>query len=96
VLKQRGVRATLTSSVAGNLSVTGSVKTSKRYRFKSLKRAVAAGTPTALTLKLPSAGLKSVKKALAHHKKVKARIAFVVTTASGIRTTVHKTVTLTK
>ena len=94
VLKQGGVRATLTSTVAGNLVASGTLKVGKTYKLKTAKTKVFASKRATVTLKLPKAAVTAAKTALAKHKKLKARITMVVTTASGLQTTVHKTVTL--
>jgi hypothetical protein len=99
VLQQGGVLASFTSSIDGNAVITGTVsvpKLSKVYKFKTVKAKVVANNRTTLTVKLPSSGLKAVRKALAKHKKLKAKIKITVTTASGAVTTVSKTITLTK
>ena len=88
------MRATLTSTVAGNLVASGTLKVGKTYKLKTAKTKVFAGKRATVTLKLPKAAVTAAKTALAQHKKLKARITMVVTTASGLQTTVHKTVTL--
>jgi hypothetical protein len=95
VLAQKGVRAVFTSSVAGNLAVSGTVKAGKTYRFRPVKGKAMARRRTKVTLKLPGSGLRAVKKALARHKRVRAKVTLAVTTATGLTTTVTKTVTLT-
>jgi hypothetical protein len=94
VLKQRGVRATLTSTVAGNLAASGTLKVGKTYKLKAVKSKVFANKRVTVTLKLPKSAAAAARKALARHRKLKARITLVLTTASGLKTTVHKTVTL--
>ena len=96
VVRQGGVIATFSSSAAGNLVATGTVKIGKTYKFKSARAKVEANRRTTIKLKLPSAGLRAVKKALARHKKPKAKITLTLTVSSGIKTRVTKAVTLTR
>jgi hypothetical protein len=94
VLAQKGVRAAFTSSMAGNLAASGTVKAGRTYRFRLVKAKAVARHRTTVKLKLPSSGLKAVKKALARHKRVTAKIKLALTTATGLTTTVSKTVKL--
>ena len=94
VLKQGAVRATLSSSVAGDLIASGTLKVGKTYNLKTAKAKVFANKRVTVALKLPRSAVAAARKALAGHKKLKARITLVLTTDSGIKTTVHKTVTL--
>jgi hypothetical protein len=96
VLRQKGVVMVFTSNVAAKLAATGTVKVGKTYKFRSARRNVEANKRTTLTLKLPKAALSAIKKALASHKKVKAKITLAFTVPSGLKTTVTKTVTLIK
>ena len=86
-----------TSSADGSLVATGTVsvpKLAKTYRFTTVKATVRAGNKTTIKLKLSSSALKAIKKALAKHKHLSAKITLTVTTASGAKTTVHKTIKL--
>jgi subtilisin-like proprotein convertase family protein len=99
VLRQGGVLAAFTSSASGNLVASGTLSVpnlAKTYRFTVVKSKVVAGNPTTVRLKLSSKALKAVKKALAKHKKLKAKITLLVTTPSGAKTTVHKTIKLSR
>ena len=93
-LKQRAVLATFSSSVAGNLIASGTLEVGKTYNLKTAKAKVFANKRVTVALKLPRSAVAAARKALAGHKKLKARITLVLTTGSGIKTTVHKTVTL--
>lgn len=97
VLRQGGVLAAFTSSANGNLVASGTISVpnlAKTYRFTVVKSKVVAGNPTTIRLKLSSKALKAVKNALGKHKKLKAKITLLVTTPSGAKTTVHKTIKL--
>jgi hypothetical protein len=99
VLTQGGVLATLTSNVDGNLVATGTVSVpnlAKTYKFKSVTAKVVANNRTTVVLKLPSKALKAVRKALAKHKKLSAKIKLTVTSTTGRTTTVSKTIKLVK
>jgi hypothetical protein len=99
VLRQGGILASFTSNIDGNMVATATVsvpKLSKVYKFKTVKAKVVANNRTTVTLKLPSSGLKAVKKALTKHKKLKAKLKLTITTASGAVTTVTKTISLAK
>jgi subtilisin-like proprotein convertase family protein len=96
-LKQKAVIAVFSSSVAGNLSGGGSMKAnSKTFRFKPLKGTVAANQKMTIKFKLSKSALKALKAAFAKHRKPQAQINITVTAASGLMTTLTKTVTLTK
>ena len=77
--------ATLTSTVAGNLVASGTLKVGKTYNLKAAKAKLFAGKRATVTLELPKSALTAAKTALAKHKKLKARITMVVTTASGLQ-----------
>jgi hypothetical protein len=97
VVTQGGVLTSFTSSADGSLVATGTVsvpKLAKTYRFKTVKATVRANNRTTIQLKLPSSALKAIKKALAKHKHLSAKITLTVTTAGGAKTTVHKTIKL--
>jgi hypothetical protein len=94
VLRKGGVVVTFTSSVDGNIALSGTVKLGKTYKFKPVKTHVVAGRRTTVTLKLPKAGLTAVKKALAARKKPKAKITLAQSIASGIKTSLTRNVTL--
>jgi hypothetical protein len=94
VLRQRGVIVTFSSSVAADLAAGGTVKLGKTYKLRSKKSKVEANKLTTVKLKLPKATLAAVKRALAAHRKPKAKITLTLTVASGIKTSVTKTVTL--
>jgi hypothetical protein len=96
VLRQRSVVMVFTTNVAAKLAATGTVKVGKTYKFRGARRNVEANKRTTLTLKLPKAALAAIKRALASHKKVKARITLTFTVPSGIKTSVTKTITLIK
>ena len=99
VLRQGGVLAAFTSSANGNLVASGTVSVpnlAKTYRFTVVKSKVVAGNLTTVRLKLSSKALKAVKNALGKHKKLKAKITLLVTTPSGAKTTVHKTIKLSR
>jgi subtilisin-like proprotein convertase family protein len=95
VLSQGGVLAAFTSSANGNLVASGTVSVpnlAKTYKFTVVRSKVVAGNPTTVRLKLSRKALKAIKKALGKHKKLSAKITLVVTTPSGAKTTVHKTI----
>jgi hypothetical protein len=94
VLRQRGVVIVFTSNVAAKLAATGTVKVAKTYKFRGAKRNISANKRTTLKLKLPTSALRAVKKALASHKKVKAKITLTFTVPSGLKTSVEKAITL--
>lgn len=96
VLKQRGVFATFSSTVAGTLNATGAFKAGKSFTFRSASRQVAANTTTTVKLGLSKAALKALKTTLGKGKKVKAKISLTLTIPSGIKTKLDKTVTLTR
>jgi len=94
VLRQRGVVATFTTSVAAKLSASGTVKVGKRYKFRSVRRSVEANKKVTVKLRLSRSALSAVRKALKAHKKPKARITLTLTGASGLKSSVTKTITL--
>jgi hypothetical protein len=94
VLRQGGVVATFTTSVAARLSASGSVKVGKTYKFRAVKRNVTANKKVTVKLRLSKSALTAVRKALAAHKKPKAKITLTLTGASGLKTSVTKTITL--
>jgi hypothetical protein len=94
VLRQGGVVAVFTTSVAARLSATGTVKVGKTYKFRSVKRNVDANKQVTVKLRLSRSALSAVRKALAAHKKPKAKITLTLTGASGLKTSVTKTITL--
>jgi hypothetical protein len=57
---------------------------------------VVAGNKTQLKLKLSGSALKAVKKALAKHKKLSAKLKLTITTSTGAKQTVNKTIRLVK
>ena len=93
-MRQRGVVMVFTSNVAAKLVAGGTVKVGKTYKFRGARRNVDANKRTTLALKLPKSALSAIKKALASHKKVKAKITLAFTVPSGIKTSVTKTITL--
>jgi hypothetical protein len=83
VLKSHGVLISITSSSAGTLALSGTVSVpgaAKTYRFKSVRKRVAAG-PVRVKLELPRSGLVAIKRALSHHSKLSAKITLGLTTA---------------
>ena len=97
VVTQGGVLTSFTSTADGSLVATGTVsvpKLAKTYRFTTVKATVRAGNKTTIKLKLPRSAVKAIKKALAKHKHMRAKITLTVTTAAGTKTTVHKTISL--
>jgi hypothetical protein len=94
VLRQGGVVAVFTTSVDAKLSASGTVKAGKTYKFRSVKRNVAANKRVTVKLRLPKSALSAVRKALSAHKTPKAKIKLTLTGASGLKTSLTKTITL--
>jgi Ca2+-binding RTX toxin-like protein len=65
-------------------------KLSKVYRFKSKDVHIAAGATKTVKVKMGGKGLKAIKKALAKHKKLKAKVTFIASDGAG-HTTPYKT-----
>jgi RTX calcium-binding nonapeptide repeat (4 copies) len=65
-------------------------KLSKVYRFKSKDVHIAAGATKTVKVKMSGKGLKAIKKALAKHKKLKAKVTFIAADGLG-HTTPYKT-----
>jgi len=66
----------------------------KRYKFRSVRRSVEANKKVTVKLRLSRSALSAVRKALKAHKKPKARITLTLTGASGLKSSVTKTITL--
>ncbi len=99
VVSQGGLLTSFTSTSDGSLVATGTVsvpKLAKTYRFRTVKATVRANNRTTIKLKLSRSAVKTIKKALAKHKRLSAKITLTVTTAGGAKTTVHKTIRLAK
>jgi hypothetical protein len=65
-------------------SATVSVpKASKVYRFKTVSASVVPGVRVKLRLRLPKKSLKVVRRALKHHRKLKAKVTVTARDASG-------------
>jgi hypothetical protein len=97
VVKQKGLIASLKSNIGGTLSATATVgipSGSKVVRFKSAKKTLRAGRKTTVRLKLSKSGLRSITGALAHGRKLKAKLTLVVKDAGGGRATKRLTVRL--
>jgi hypothetical protein len=85
VLKTRGVVLDFSTSQGGSLVATGSVNVpngAKTYRFRTVRRNVAAGA-VRVKLKLPSAALHQIGRALASHRRLTAKVTLALTAASG-------------
>jgi Tol biopolymer transport system component len=82
---------------AGTIVLGGSVrmpgKTSRSYRFKSVKRKLEPHLLRKIRLKLPRHALRTVKRAL-KHRKLKARIKLTATGDSGARQTARRSIRL--
>jgi hypothetical protein len=80
---------TASESATGNATGTINVpaKLSKVVRFKSAAVKLAPGSVTKVTLKLSRRNLQTVRKALARHRKLRAKITVTVSDAAGNRTT---------
>ena len=79
-------------SEAGIVKATGTVSTrgaAKVYRFKSVKRSIAANVKTKMRLKLRKKQLRAVKRAIKRRKSLKAKITVSATDKSG-NTRSHK------
>jgi CSLREA domain-containing protein len=82
---------TSTVSVAGSVSVP---KLAKVYKLRGSKKVVAAGKRGKLTLKLPGRAKAAIKRALARHKKLKAKVTVTAKDAAGNRTVTRRTIRL--
>lgn len=85
----------LKSSEQANATVTGTISLpkSKRLRFKTAKRRLAAHRRARITLKLSKHTLKKVRRALRHHR-LKTKITITVKDAAGNKTLKRRTVRL--
>lgn len=86
VLKRRGLAVLATSNIAGGLVAGATVSVpsaSKLYRFKSVRKTLAAGVKTSVQLKLPKRGLRAVRNALNRGRKLKAELRLTVTDSNG-------------
>jgi peptidoglycan/xylan/chitin deacetylase (PgdA/CDA1 family) len=77
---------TASMAEAGTLSAAGSVNVpgaSKVHRFKKVSAKAVPGTVVKLRLRLSKKSLKAVKRALRHHRKLKAKIRITARDAAG-------------
>ena len=78
-------------SVSGSVSVP---KLAKVYKLKGSKRKIAAGKRGKLTLALPKKAKIAIRRALARHKKLSAKITITAKDAAGNTTRSKRTIRL--
>jgi peptidoglycan/xylan/chitin deacetylase (PgdA/CDA1 family) len=88
------LRVTASMAEPGTLSAFGTVKLSKRFKLKKVSATALRGKLVSLRLKLSKKGLAAVKRALRHHKRVRAAITVVAKDLAGNVKTRTLTVTL--
>jgi hypothetical protein len=99
VLKRGGLVVLAKSNIAGRLIAGATLSipnASKTYRFKSVRKTLAAGVKTSAKLKLPKRGLSAVRNALNRGQKLKAELRLTVTDSSGGKTTKNLSIWLRK
>jgi hypothetical protein len=87
VLKGKGLRETVTCSVACEIGAVGQINITgvrKPYRTAVVYKSLAAGRPTTVSLRLSTKALNAIRKAIAHHKRVTAQVGAV--TKQGTKT----------
>jgi CSLREA domain-containing protein len=82
---------TATVTAAGSVSVP---KLAKVYKLKGSKKTIAAGKRGKLTLTLTKKARAAIKRALARHKKLGAKVTVTARDASGNRTVIRRTIRL--
>jgi hypothetical protein len=99
VLKRGGLVVLAKSNIAGRLIAGATLSvpnTSKTYRFKSVRKTLAAGVTTSAKLKLPNRGLSAVRSALKGGQRLKAELRLTVTDPNGGKTTKNLSIGLRK
>jgi hypothetical protein len=94
-VRQLTVRATM--SEAGTIAASGIVdipNAARLYRFKEVSATAAPGVIVKLRLKLPGKALKAARRALRHHRRVRATITIKAQDAAGNVAVQTRTVTL--
>jgi hypothetical protein len=99
VLKRGGLVVLAKSNIAGRLIAGATLSVpnaSKTYRFKSVRKTLAAGVKTSAKLKLPNRGLSAVRSALNRGQRLKAELRLTVTDSNGGKTTKNLSIRLRK
>ena len=87
----------VTPDVDSTVSVKGTVsvpKLAKAYKLKGSKRKIAAGKRGKLTLTLPKKARTAIKRALARHRKLKAKITITADGGAGNVTVAKRSIRL--
>jgi len=88
-LRKKAIIVTATCDQACTLTASGSLSipgASKTYRLRSVKRSLAAGKRVTLKLKLSSKVIKTAKRALRKHKRIRATIRLTAKNSAGTKT----------
>jgi hypothetical protein len=96
VLKTHAVLLSFSSNLGGSLVASGTVAVpgaAKTYRFVTVRKRVRAGR-VQVKLKLSRVALTAIKKALATHRELRAKVTLALTTPDGKRTTKRLTIRL--
>jgi hypothetical protein len=96
ILKAHAVLVSFSSSSGGQLVASGTVSVpgaARTYRLVTVRKSVAAGS-TQVKLKLPRSALNAIKRALARHRKLSAKITLTLTAPGGAKTAKKLTVRL--
>jgi hypothetical protein len=96
-LKKGSLSVTVTESENSTVQIAGTVavpKLSKVYRLGPVSKQVPAGKPTAIALKLNRQTLKVVRKALARHRRISAKLTISGSDAAKNTTVTKRTIRL--
>jgi hypothetical protein len=84
VVKQGGLKSTIECNLTCGVAAAGGVviKGGKTYYTKTVSEALGANRPKTVLLRLASATLTAITKALQHHKQIEAEVAAIAETST--------------